>query len=427
MEYDIVIRNTEIISKNDGKEYNIGIQGKRIAAITEQPLEGKYIIDGFDKIAVPGMVNAHTHTAMTLFRSYADDMVLMDWLQNKIWPAENNLTGEDVYWGTQLAIAEMLKTGTTCFADMYFFMDETAQAVNETGFRASLSRGITGTGKEADVRIKENAELFKKWHNSADGRIKVMLGPHAIYTCPKDTLNKIIKNAQKIGSEIHVHLSETKGEVEDCLKQQGKTPVAYLNDLGMFETGTLAAHCVHVSEADMDILADKHVRVVHNPQSNLKLASGFAPIAAMKKHNILIALGADGASSNNNLDMLEEARLASLLQKNLTGDPTALPAKETLSMVTENGYKALDFADIGEIKVGNIADVVLYDMDKPQWYPRNDRYSLFIYAASGTDADTVLVNGKVLMEKGKLLTIDLAKVYAEVNKRAKRLVNNVRE
>lgn len=427
MTYDIVIRNTEIISKNDGKEYNIGIQGNRIAAISESPLEGRYIIDGFDKIAVPGMVNAHTHTAMTLFRSYADDMVLMDWLQNKIWPAESNLTGEDVYWGTQLAIAEMLKTGCTCFADMYFFMDETAQAVEETGFRASLSRGITGAGKEADERIKENVELFKKWHNAAEGRIKVMLGPHAIYTCPKETLLKIVNTAQKIGAEIHMHLSETKGEVEDCYKQNGVSPVAYLNNLGLFEVGTLAAHCVHVSEDDMAIMATKHVRVVHNPQSNLKLASGFAPIMDMKEHNVLVALGADGASSNNNLDMLEEARIASFLQKNITGDPTVFPAKETLAMVTENGYKALDFADLGEIKVGNIADVVLYDMNKPQWYPRNDRYSLFIYAASASDADTVLVNGKVLMEKGKLLTIDLAKVYAEVNKRAKRLVNNVRE
>lgn len=427
MTYDIVIRNTEIISKNDGKEYNIGIQGNRIAAISESPLEGRYIIDGFDKIAVPGMVNAHTHTAMTLFRSYADDMVLMDWLQNKIWPAESNLTGEDVYWGTQLAIAEMLKTGCTCFADMYFFMDETAQAVEETGFRASLSRGITGAGKEADERIKENVELFKKWHNAAEGRIKVMLGPHAIYTCPKETLLKIVNTAQKIGAEIHMHLSETKGEVDDCYKQNGVSPVAYLNNLGLFEVGTLAAHCVHVSEDDMAIMATKHVRVVHNPQSNLKLASGFAPIMDMKEHNVLVALGADGASSNNNLDMLEEARIASFLQKNITGDPTVFPAKETLAMVTENGYKALDFADLGEIKVGNIADVVLYDMNKPQWYPRNDRYSLFIYAASASDADTVLVNGKVLMEKGKLLTIDLAKVYAEVNKRAKRLVNNVRE
>lgn len=427
MTYDIVIRNTEIISKNDGKEYNIGIQGNRIAAISESPLEGRYIIDGFDKIAVPGMVNAHTHTAMTLFRSYADDMVLMDWLQNKIWPAESNLTGEDVYWGTQLAIAEMLKTGCTCFADMYFFMDETAQAVEETGFRASLSRGITGAGKEADERIKENVELFKKWHNAAEGRIKVMLGPHAIYTCPKETLLKIVNTAQKIGAEIHMHLSETKGEVDDCYKQNGVSPVAYLNNLGLFEVGTLAAHCVHVSEDDMAIMATNHVRVVHNPQSNLKLASGFAPIMDMKEHNVLVALGADGASSNNNLDMLEEARIASFLQKNITGDPTVFPAKETLAMVTENGYKALDFADLGEIKVGNIADVVLYDMNKPQWYPRNDRYSLFIYAASASDADTVLVNGKVLMEKGKLLTIDLAKVYAEVNKRAKRLVNNVRE
>ncbi len=427
MNYDVVLQNTEIISKNDGKEYNIGISGNKIAAITQESLTGRQIINGKDKIAVPGMVNAHTHTAMTLFRSYADDMVLMDWLQDKIWPAENNLTGEDVYWGSMLAIAEMLKTGTTCFADMYFFMDETAKAVADSGMRASLSRGITGEGKDADNRIAENVELFKNWQNAAEGRIKVMLGPHAIYTCPADTLQKIIKAAQNIGCELHVHLSETQGEVDDCRKQHGCSPVEYLNKLGLFEVGTLAAHCVCVSEADLDILSAKHVRVAHNPQSNLKLASGFAPVAAMEKHNVLVALGADGASSNNNLDMLEEARLASFLQKTLTGDPTSVPAQDALKMATVNGYKAVGFTDLGKIEVGNIADVVLYDMNKPQWYPRNDRYSLFIYAASGTDADTVLVNGKVLMDKGELLTIDLAKVYAEVNKRAKRLVNNVRE
>ena len=292
----LLIKNAEIISAKDTGKYYIGIEDNLIKTISKelpQGFESAEVIDADGKIAVPGMVNTHTHAAMTLLRSYADDMVLMDWLQNKIWPAEDGLTDDDIYWGTMLSIAEMLKSGTTCFADMYFSMDRVADAVAETGIRAALSRGLTGFSDENFAKLEENANLFKERHNSCNGRIRVMLGPHAPYTCSMDYLKKVVAKAQELGSEIHMHLAETSGEVDDCLKEHGMSPIKLMDSIGMFECGTLAAHCVHVDEEDMSLMAAKHVRVAHNPQSNLKLASGIAPVPAMLKHGITVGLGTE--------------------------------------------------------------------------------------------------------------------------------------
>lgn len=421
-----LVKNAEIITAQDTGRYFIGIVDDTIEVISKEKPAGyeeAKVIDAAGKIAVPGMVNTHTHAAMTLLRSYADDMVLMDWLQNKIWPAEDGLTDDDIYWGTMLSIAEMLKTGTTCFADMYFAMDRVADAVAETGIRAALSRGLTGFSDENYAKLEENANLFKERHNSCNGRIRVMLGPHAPYTCSVEYLKKVIATAQNIGSEIHMHLSETAGEVSDCVKQHGVSPIKLMNSLGMFECGTLAAHCVHVDADDIKIMAAKNVRVAHNPQSNLKLASGIAPVPAMLAAGITVGLGTDGTSSNNNLDMLEECRLAAMLHKNMTGDPQIIPAGQALAMATSEGAKALGFKNLGKIEAGQKADIVLYDMDKPYWHPRHDRISLFVYAANACDADTVIIDGKVLMQNGELLYMDLEKIYDEADRRAHRLTN----
>ena len=420
----ILIKNVEIISEENSEVFNIGIQNQAISYIGKEIPSGydnAYIIEGKNFIAVPGMVNTHTHAAMTLLRSYADDMILMDWLQNKIWPAEANLTGDDVYWGTKLAIIEMLKSGTTTFADMYFFMDRVAEAVQETGIRASLSRGMIGVVPDANEKIKESIDLYNNWHGQADGRISVMFGPHAPYTCPVNYLKRIIDEAGKLGAEIHMHLSETAYEVEECEREHGMTPIALMNNIGLFDLGALAAHCVHVTPADIEIMAAKNVRVAHNPQSNLKLASGIAPVPEMLAAGLIVGLGTDGTSSNNNLDMLEEARLTAMLHKNNQSDPLVIPAKQALNLATKQGALALGLTDVGEVKVGQKADLVLYDMNKPYWYPRHDRTSLFVYAANASDADTVIVNGKILMEHGNLLTIDEEKVYAEANKCGLRL------
>lgn len=420
----ILIKDTEILTKQGTQTYNLVIDGDRIAYIGKDLPDNIFfeaIIDGKDLIAVPGMVNAHTHAAMTLLRSYADDMLLMDWLQNKIWPAEANLTDDDVYWGTQLAIVEMLKSGTTTFADMYFFMDKVAEAVAETGIRASLARGMIGEAPDAEEKLAESVSLYKNWHGQANGRIRVMFGPHAPYTCSPDYLQKIIREAGNLGAEIHMHLSETEQEVADCLQAYKKTPIALMDSLGLFELGTLAAHCVHVTPSDIVIMKNKKVRVSHNPQSNLKLASGIAPVPEMLSEGIIVGLGTDGTSSNNNLDMLEEARLAAMLHKNNKKDPCVVTACQALDMATRKGALALGFQDVGEIEVGFKADIVLYNMNKPYWNPRHDRTSLFIYAANSADADTVIVNGKILMEHGSLKTIDEERVYAEANRCGLRL------
>ena len=422
MNFDLVIKNVEIIDKNDGKTYNIGISGHTITYIGTEPIDGTETVDGKGHLAVPGFINAHTHVAMTLFRSYADDLPLMDWLQNKIWPAEENLDSDSVYWGTQLAILEMLRSGVTCFNDQYFFLEDSARAVAETGMRATLARGIIGP-KMADVvpRIKENVDVFTKWHGYDDNRIKVMIGPHAPYTCPPDTLKVAVKKAKELDCGLHIHLAETQGEVENCKQQYGMSTIELMDDVGLFEVPVVAAHCVHVSDADIDILANRHASVVHCPQSNLKLASGIAPITTMLAKGVNVALGTDGAASNNNLDMLEEARLAAMLAKGSTLNPTVVPAQEALKMATINGAKALGYNDLGTICVNQKADIVLYDMDKPYWYPRNDRVSLLIYAANSSDVDTVVINGKLLMKRGEMLTIDTEKVYAQASMQAQKL------
>ena len=405
---------------------DIGIENGKILFCGARPAgwQPTETIDCRNSFTTPGFINAHTHAAMTLFRSYADDMALLDWLQQKIWPAEANLTAEDVYWGTQLAIAEMLASGTTAFADMYFFMDQVAKACQETGMRASLSRGlIEADGPQQDQRFEENEQLFVDYHGAADGRITVMLGPHAPYTCPPECMKKVVAMAQRLGAEIHVHLAETQWEVDQSMKKYGKSPVAVLNELGVFERGTLAAHCVWVSPEDIEILAAKKVRVVHNPASNMKLASGAAPVAALLAAGVTVALGTDGATSNNNLDMLEEVRMASFLQKLNRMDPTVLPTRQVLALATQGGAAALGQADsLGKIAPGYKADLAIFDMSAPHWCPQHDLASMLAYAANAADVSHTLVDGRVLYRKGEFTTLDIEKVKAEAGARGLRLV-----
>ena len=405
---------------------DIGIENGKILFCGVRPTgwQADEVIDCRNSFTTPGFVNAHTHAAMTLFRSYADDMALLDWLQQKIWPAEAKLVAEDVYWGTQLAIAEMLASGTTAFADMYFFMDQVAKACQETGMRASLSRGlIEADGPQQDQRFEENERLFVNYHGAADGRITVMLGPHAPYTCPPECMKKVVAMAERLGAEIHVHLAETQWEVDQSMKKYGKSPVAVLNELGVFERGTLAAHCVWVSPEDIDILAAKKVRVVHNPASNMKLASGAAPVAAMLAAGVTVALGTDGATSNNNLDMLEEVRLASFLQKLNRMDPTVLPTRQVLALATQGGAAALGQAEsLGKIAPGYKADLAIFDMSAPHWCPQHDLASMLAYAANAADVSHTLVDGRVLYRKGEFTTLDIEKVKAEAGARGLRLV-----
>ena len=401
---------------DEGK--NILIDGKRIAGFPDTADGVPYdeIIDGKGMLALPGLVNTHTHVAMTLFRSYADDLALMDWLQNMIWPAEAHLDDDIVYWGSMLAFAEMIRGGTTAFCDMYMFMDSCAQAAEAAGIRGNIARGLAGVTPNGMKALEENGEHYRKGNNGADGRIRVMLGPHAPYTCPPDYLKKVRDTAEQYGIPIHIHLSETKGEVDTCREKFGITPIALMNQIGLFDVPTLAAHCVHVTEDDIAIMAEKQVRVAHNPGSNLKLASGIAPVPAMRKAGVVVGLGTDGASSNNKLDMFAEMRLAALIHKAALLDPFAIKAEEALQMGTKDGAMCLGYNDLGELKEGYLADLILVDRSGWHWKPRFNSISLAVYAGNSMDVDTVMVNGKVLMRHKELLTIDTEKLDYEVQR-----------
>lgn len=421
----LLLKNIELLDTPNGEANVIAVEDGKISYIGKDlpdSFAADEVIDGKGMLATAGMVNTHGHVSMTLLRSYADDMALMDWLENKIWPIEAKMNAKDIYWGAMLGIAEMLKSGTTCFADMYCFMDDVARAVAETGIRANLSRGLIGLAPDKDDKLAENTQLVKDWQGYDNGRIRITYGPHAPYTCPVEYLQKVIEAAQANNAEIQMHLCETKGEVENCIKEHGVTPIKLMDQLGMFEQGTIAAHCVYLTEDDMDIMAAKNVRVAHNPQSNLKLASGIAPVASMLEKGICVGLGTDGASSNNNLDMLEECRAAAMLHKTTTLNPLAVPAAQAWDMATVNGAKVLGFDELGKLSVGQQADIVLWNMHKPYWYPRHNKLSLLVYAANSSDADTVIVNGKVVLQNGSMTLFDEEKIYAEANLRAQKLL-----
>ena len=419
-----LIKNVAVYKDHHIAEHqNIAIDGDRIAGFPGETECSGYdeVIDGRDMLALPGFVNAHTHIAMTVFRSYADDMQLMDWLEKKIWPAEDRLDSDVVYAQTMLGIAEMIRCGTTSFADMYFFMDDVARAVEESGIRASLSRGLTGVTPNAQQALQENKEFYKTWNGKADGRITVMFGPHAPYTCPPDYIRQVVDAARELGAEVHTHLCETKGEVENIVKQYGKTPIALMDDLGLFDCGCLAAHCVWVDEEDMKLLAAKHVRVAHNPGSNLKLASGIAPVPAMLDKGIVVGLGTDGASSNNNLDIVEEMHLAAFIHKANTLDPLVVPAESAVNMMTEGGAKCLGYSDIGKLEPGYKADITLVDREGLHWYPKNDSMSLLAYSSNSFDVDTVIVNGKTLLQGKEFTTLDIEKIKFEAERTKSKL------
>lgn len=431
----ILIKNTNVLSMLDNKSIveniNICIDNGRIKHIGDIPEDfiPEKIIDGREKLVMPGLVNSHSHIAMSLFRNYADDLPFWPWLTEKIWPVEENLTAEDVYWGSMLSIIEMIQSGVTCFADMYFFMDETAKAVEESGIRASLSRGLVGgEGEDGIAKLNETIEFYKKWNNGANGRITVDAGPHAPYTCSSEYLEKVMKMAHEYNMRIHIHLSESKKEVEDSYKQYNKSPIKHVNDIGLFELPTMAAHCVHVSDEDINILAKKGVHVMNNPSSNLKLGNGFAPIEKMIKQGVNVALGTDGSSSNNNLNMFEEMHLAGMINKGINQDSTSIPAITALKMATINGAKTLGLEKyIGTIEEGKKADMILVDLRKPHLYPKHNTVSAMIYSAQASDVDTVIIDGKVIMEKRQLKTIDVEKAMYKAEKHTRKLIERAKK
>jgi 5-methylthioadenosine/S-adenosylhomocysteine deaminase len=379
------------------------------------------VIDGAGMVAIPGLINGHTHLAMTLFRGAADDLPLMTWLQEKIWPVEAHLTEEDVYWASLLGICEMLRAGVTTFSDMYWHVEAVARAVRESGIRAHLSGVVIGVVPNGAEMLAMAVERVRAFVEEGHPRITPMFGPHAPYTVPEAMLRQVAEQAATLGVGIHTHLSETAAEVQESMRQHGLAPIAYVNRVGLFSVTVTIAHAVHPLPAEIPLLAERGVGVVHCPGSNMKLGSGIAPVSDYLAAGVTVGLGTDGAGSNNTLDLLREVYLAALLAK-VGGDATALPAARALGLATRDGARALHREDIGTLEVGKLADLALLDFTAPHLTPADGReVSHLAYAAKGSDVDTVIVHGQVLLRGRRLLTLDEARIRAHVRESAQRL------
>ncbi|HEX2946484.1 MAG TPA: amidohydrolase [Clostridia bacterium] len=433
---NILIENIDILTADQENEYmreaDIGIADGIILFIAPSghvpdDFKPEKRISGRHKLATPGFVNAHTHCAMTLMRNAADDLPLHEWLFNRIFPMEDRLTDDDVYTGTLLGAAEMIKSGTTAIADMYLHMDSAAKAVSEAGIRANMSRSplefhSDGELKAADV-FDECEKYYRKWNGSANGRIKVYIEVHSTYLFDRESLKRASDLAKKLGTGIHIHLLETAKERKDSFEQYNISPVEICADTGIFDVPVIGAHLVHVSGEDIGLLKKYEVNAAHNPTSNLKLGSGISPVPEMLKAGVNVALGTDGAASNNNLNMFEEMHLAALIHKGLSQDPELVNARQAFMMATANGARALGFGgEAGVLSPGMKADLVLLDTDKPHLVPMNDPFSAVVYSAQGSDVDTVIVDGNILMEHRELKTIDEERVKYEAAAISRRLV-----
>lgn len=393
----ILIKNINL----DDKIKDILISGNKISRIADN-IEHEHnfkIIDGTDKAIIPGLVNGHTHTGMTLFRGYGDDHDLQTWLTKYVWPAEKELTDEDIYWGVQLACLEMIKSGTTCFNDMYWKMKTSAEAVEKMGLRAYLCEPIIDANNNNDLNlIKKSVEESLSIKSRFSDRINVTVAPHAVYTVSTNTFKWLRDFAKANDLIIHTHLSETPHEVSECLRIHGMTPFKYLNSLKVLSPKLISAHSLWLTDEDIRIIADNDVKVVHNPNSNLKLGSGYRfRYEDLSNNGVVVGIGTDGCASSNNLDMLEAMKMASFLQKGWRNDPTAMTATETLNCGTENGGKLFGIKT-GKIEEGYLADLVIIDLMTPSFTPNYNFKSNLIYAAHGNYVDTVICDGKILME-----------------------------
>lgn len=427
-----MIRGGRMLTLKDGPEGTTPVQGTIVIAgnriefagpgeVEARP--GDTVIDGKGKLFLPGFVNTHGHAAMSLLRGYKDDVSLQVWLEQYMWPAEAKFTGKDVRAGAELAILEMVKNGITSFMDMYDHMDQVAEATAEAGLRACLTRGIIGFGPDevVNAKLQEAIGFARTWHGAADGRITTAMAPHAAYTCPPALIEKIVAAAHDLGLPIHTHLSETAKEVADNVAAYGTRPVEHLRGLGLFTRPCLFAHGVHLTDEEIAILAEYGAGVSHNPGSNLKLASGVARVPELLAAGVPVSLGTDSAASNNNLDILREIRLAAIIHKGVSGDPTAVPAADALRMGTVWGARSLWLDGVGTLEPGMKADIVAVDVSRPHYQPESDLLSHLVYAGSGSDVTDVWVDGRQLVRGGECLTLDEERIVFEANAALRRL------
>jgi len=430
VQFDIIISGGTLVTMApDGKVIDnavIGIADGIIQFVGSQPLDFTTVnadewIDGTDSIILPGLVNTHTHLPMSCLRGIADDLPLMEWLTRHIFPVEKKYMNRDVvYAGSLLAIAEMIMSGTTTFCDGYYYESSVAQAARDAGIRAVPSQGFIDLPELGTPDQSQNASIaesfIEKW-TGVSPLITPALVCHAPYTCSADTLKTIKNVARHYGVPYQIHLAETQSERDTIYNDHGVTPVRYLDDLGILDEGTLAAHCIWVDNDDIAIFADRGVKVSHTPESNMKLASGVAPVDTMLKKGVCVSLGTDGCASNNDLDMFGEMGTTAKIHKVATLDPTVLDARTVLSMATYHGAQAAGMeSSIGSIEEGKCADIIIVDTNQPHMTPCYDPYSLLVYAAKGSDVSTVIIGGNIVMKDRDIVTFNVKEAQASVNR-----------
>jgi len=386
-------------------------------------------LDATDGLVMPGLVNAHTHAAHTLFRGFADDKPLDAWLQEDIWPVEAELVAADVAAGTRLALLEMIRSGTTCFGDMYFFMPEVVEAVDEAGLRARLGYGCITVGSdddEAHEEMQTGLDFAREYAGAADGRVTTAFMPHSLTTVGEEYLREYVPTAREEEVPVHFHANETNEEVAPLVEEYGQRPLEYADDVGMLTETSFLAHGVHTDAAEHDLLAERGTAVVHCPASNMKLASGMAPVQAMLDRGVTVGLGTDGAASNNDLSLFDEMRDAAMLGKLAADDAAAVDAPAVIEMATRGSAAALG-VDSGRIEPGANADLAVLDLDAPHLTPRHDLVSHLVYAASAADVRHTVCDGRVLMRDREVLTMDAGEVVTDARERAAALLDRATE
>ena len=419
-----IIKNATLLAETGYEKgiWHILVENKRILSVTRDlpDTTGADVIDAKGNLLIPGFYNAHCHAAMTLFRGYGEDLPLQRWLEERIFPAEDRLNYENVTVATRLAIAEMLKGGIVSFSDMYMFQDAVAEVVLETGMKANLSRALVSFSPDAniasDTRFAEAKALVEKYQDADDERVKVDFSLHAEYTNVPHYIAQVAEYTTANGLRMHLHVSETEKEHNECIARHGKTPTKLFYDLGALNSPTLAAHCVWVNDEDIAIMAEKGVSAVHNPVSNLKLGSGIMPIGKMLSAGVNVCLGTDGVASNNRLDILREMQTAAVLHKGVMLDPTATTAHQMPRLATRNGAVAQGRADCGEIRIGARADLVLIDRTSVHNMPCFDDYAMLCYSAERSDVLMTMVDGRILYQNGTYTLIDEERLRYDAQK-----------
>lgn len=412
----------ENVTLPDGSTKNIVIEDTHIVSVGNKKDRSGTVIDGTKKLAIPGLVNTHTHLAMTLLRGYGDDLPLKEWLETKVWPAEKRLTGKAVYYGSLLGAIEMIKSGTTCFVDMYFFCNDIAKAITDVGIRGYLGSGIFDFPSPESENSFETAIKFIKEYKDKNDLVVPVMAPHAMYTCSSETFFKCLEVAKRHDLIFHTHVSETEEEVEEFEEQVGMRPVEFLYKNEFLSKEFLAAHCIWLTKEEIDMFAETGTKVSHNPVSNMKIAAGVMALPEMVEAGITVSLGTDGAASNNSLDMFEVMKVCALLHKVTTGDPTVATAQQVFEMATENGAKSLGL-NAGVIKEGYKADVVLVDIDRPQGVPHHDFISNTVYSMHSGDVNTVICNGDVVLRERELTHVNEEDILEKAEKIAEDIVS----